>query len=78
MTSTPTPNSADGPVRERIERPTPNGGVASEAFYMDAKGNPTPKNRATAMEIHEYDAEGNSIFRTYMCLKTPEDSLSQE
>jgi hypothetical protein len=52
-------------TRERRDGPTPNGGVYSIAYYMDASGNPVPKSRATQMKIEEYDRKGNSIHRTY-------------
>lgn len=58
--------AVDDPTEERDDEPTPNGGVSSVAYYRDKDGNPTPKSKAVAMEIHELDAEGNSIHRTYL------------
>lgn len=54
------------PTSERIDEPTPNGGVASIAYFLDADSNPCPKSQAARMEIHELDAAGKSIRRTYL------------
>jgi hypothetical protein len=55
-----------GPTSERIDGPTPNGGVASVAYYRDAKGNPCPKDEAVGIEIHELKANGDVFWRTYL------------
>ena len=55
----------DDPSKERRTHTTPAGGVASVVYYQDADGNPAPKSKAVAGEIHELDAAGNSIRRTY-------------
>ncbi|MCC2672370.1 MAG: hypothetical protein K0Q72_4842 [Armatimonadetes bacterium] len=49
----------------RSDRPTPNGGAYSIAYFTDEDGNPAPKSQASRVEIHEMDANGESIFRTY-------------
>lgn len=54
---------------ETIHKPTPNGGVKSTAFYQDAQGQPTTKDKAVKVEIVEYDAHDNPIHRTYMTTK---------
>ena len=53
------------PTSQRVDGPTPHGGVASVANFMDADGRPVEKNRAVKVEIFELDAAGNSIHRTY-------------
>ena len=45
--------------------------MASVAFWLDAEGNPCHKEEAHEVEIHELDAEGGSIFRTYGTLGRP-------
>jgi hypothetical protein len=55
----------DDPVTERRDGPTPNGGVASVIHYRAADGDPCPRSRAVAAEVHELDASGDSIARTY-------------
>jgi hypothetical protein len=63
----------DDPTEERWTHATPAGGVSSICYYRDADGNPAPKSKAVAGEIHELDAAGNSIARTYFERKpTPE------
>jgi hypothetical protein len=53
-------------TQERIDGPTPNGGVYSIAYFSDDDGKPTSKQKATRMEIVEFDGNGNEVFRTYM------------
>lgn len=53
-------------TQERIDEPTPNGGMYSIAYFSDAEGNPTTKENATRMEIVEFDRDGKQIHRTYM------------
>lgn len=57
---------ADPASTEHRPGPTPNGGVRSVAYFQDAAGNPCPKADAVAMEIVEFDADGQAIHRTYM------------
>ena len=45
--------------------PTPNGGAYSVASYLDANGNPAPRNAATRVEIVEYDENDTAISTTY-------------
>jgi len=54
---------------QRIDGPTPHGGVASVANFMDADGRPADKSKAVKVEILELDAAGNSIHRTYADLR---------
>ena len=44
---------------------TPNGGVKSVIHYLDDDGQPVEKDVATRCIIEEFDAEGESIMRTY-------------
>ena len=53
-------------TQKTIMGPTPNGGVKNTAYFTDGKGNPVEKEKATRVKIVEYDAKGNSIYRTYM------------
>lgn len=53
------------PTKEAREGETPAGGVRSEIYYKDDKGEPVDKSEATAAEIVEYNAEGEVIARTY-------------
>jgi hypothetical protein len=50
---------------ERVDEPTPNGGIYSIAFFRDDHGKPVPKNQATQCEIVEYDGNDEAIQRTY-------------
>ncbi len=56
---------------KKDDSPTPAGGVRSEMFYMDDKGNPADESVATRCEIVEYDADGKAIQRTYGTLTPP-------
>jgi hypothetical protein len=51
---------------ERVDEPTPNGGVYSIANFMDAGGSPCPKSDAVAMEILEFDGADQCVGRTYL------------
>lgn len=57
-------NSDD--TKEEHAGPTPNGGVRSVAYFRDKQGNPCPKADDAGMEVVEFDADGNQVFRTYM------------
>jgi hypothetical protein len=59
----------DDPTEERREGPTPNGGVASVAYYRDAAGNPAPKSRAAAVEVVELGRSGDAVHRTHARLR---------
>jgi hypothetical protein len=59
------------PTSERIDGLTPNGGVASVAYFLDAAGQPCAKAEAVSMEIHELDATGAVIYRTYLDRRPP-------
>lgn len=52
--------------QERIDQPTPNGGAYSIAYFQDAAGDRTSKDSAVKMEIVEFSAEGEPVFRTYL------------
>lgn len=52
-------------TEESREGSTPNGGVRSTAYYQDDGSQPAEKDAATRVMIVEYDADGNSIQRTY-------------
>jgi len=56
-------------ISTRIDEPTPNGGAYSIAYWQDADGRPTAKDKAVAVEIHEFDDQGQPIFRTYATLE---------
>ena len=64
---------ADPNTSEEHEGPTPNGGVRSIAHWLDDDWKPVSKDKATKCEIHELDAYGSSIYRTYAYLKPPSD-----
>jgi hypothetical protein len=57
---------ADDPSRESRTGPTPNGGVRSVAYYFDGARRRTTKDRATSVEIVEYDARDRVVGRTYL------------
>jgi hypothetical protein len=50
---------------ERREGPTPHGGVASEAIYLNDANELADKEDATRVEILEFDESGEVIHRTY-------------
>lgn len=50
---------------ERIDKPTPNGGKYSIAFFYDDAKRPIEKKFATQVEIFEYDENDKVIYRTY-------------
>lgn len=50
---------------EVIHKPTPNGGVRAEIYYLNDGLEATEKDRATKCEIVEYDANNEVIHRTY-------------
>jgi hypothetical protein len=57
---------AADPTQERIEGPTPNGGRYSIAYFFDAARKSVPKDRATGMEVVEFNDKDDAIHRTYM------------
>lgn len=52
--------------QERIDEPTPNGGVYSIAYYQNAKGDRARKEDSERVEIIEYGKADEQVFRTYM------------
>lgn len=50
---------------ERVDGPTPAGGVYMIAQYSDKEGNPVDKLRASHIEIMEYDKNDNVINTVY-------------
>ena len=52
---------------------TPHGGVKSEFFYFDIEHKPCVKEKACFMEICEYDAAGNEIYKFTAHKKSKED-----
>jgi hypothetical protein len=58
-------NNKSGVDTESRVGPTPNGGVRSTIYYRDANGDPISKEKATQVEIIEYDSAGLEVFRTY-------------
>ncbi|HYH66844.1 MAG TPA: hypothetical protein VD866_19275 [Urbifossiella sp.] len=52
-------------AHKTLDEPTPNGGVKSTLFYLDAAGNETTEAAAVQLLIVEYDAAGKAIHRTY-------------
>lgn len=61
-----------GNTRERLDGPTPNGGVYAIAFFFDKAGNPTTKDKAVRIEICEYNERDECIFRTHGRLSSKE------
>lgn len=53
-------------TQERTEGPTPHGGAYAVAYFLDESRRPCRKDRARWIEIHECDASGASIFRTWL------------
>ena len=51
---------------EEIKGKTPNGGVKSIAYYLDDDGNPSPKTKATRVQIVELDKVGNRVNEVYL------------
>lgn len=60
------------PTQERHDGPTPNGGAYSIAYFLDDHRDPVAKDEATAMEIIEFDADGEQVHRTYMAKPKPD------
>ena len=56
-------------TQERIDGETPNGGAYAIAYYQDKDGEPVEKIRAVAVEIVEFNADGEAIWRTYGALE---------
>ena len=52
-------------THERIDGPTPNGGVYSEIYYFDSNGNPVDEEKAARCVIRECDKNGNLIHETW-------------
>ena len=50
---------------QRIDEPTPNGRAYSIAYYYDSEGIPCPAEKASKIEIVEFDLHDQIIFRTY-------------
>jgi hypothetical protein len=53
-------------MHEEKSGPTPNGGVKSIAYFLDADRKPTDKTKAVFIEIYEYDEHGTEVFRTHL------------
>lgn len=51
---------------ERVNSPTPNGGVYSIAYFYDKNGNPCIKRIAARIVIAEFDSKDNTIQTTTM------------
>ena len=51
--------------QERITGTLPHGGAYAIAYYRDKAGNPVDKTRAIKVEIIEYDANDEQIWRVY-------------
>ena len=63
-------------TQERIDGPTPAGGVYAIAYFTDVNDQPVAKSKATQVKIFEYDAKGESINRTYGVIESAtEDSV---
>ena len=54
-----------GPTWATYAGPTPHGGVKAFCMFSDDDHNPVPMEQSTRVEIHELDADGNCLFRTY-------------
>lgn len=52
-------------IFERVDVPTPAGGVYFIAYFKDANGKPCCKDEAVHFEIIEYDKDGEVLARTY-------------
>lgn len=63
-------------TQERIDEKAPNGGAYSIAYFKDADGDPTEKEKASSTEIIEFDKEDRQIFRTYLESSSPKRSDS--
>ena len=63
-----------GPSWDKYAGPTPNGGVVALWMYSLEDGSPATRETATCHEIHELDADGNCLFRTYA--RPPRTELS--
>jgi len=50
---------------ERIYGETPNGGVYSEAFFVNNEGKEVPKEEASRVIINECDEDGTIVNTTY-------------
>ncbi len=50
---------------EKINKPTPNGGLYAVVFFKDKNHNPCTKEEAIHYEIIEYNEFDEPIFRTY-------------
>jgi hypothetical protein len=57
---------------ERINEPTPNGGIYAEIFYMNDSGEEVDKDKATQMIIKEFD-ENNTLIETTYASITPNE-----
>lgn len=56
-------------TKETHNGPTPNGGVRSEAYFLNDKRELVDKSIATQVEIVEFDSNGKAIHRTYGTLR---------
>ena len=51
--------------RLRTEGPTPAGGEYAIGYFFDDRRRPCPRAEAVHFEVHEFDAAGVCIARTY-------------
>jgi len=51
-------------TEQRVPGPTPSGGAYGIVRYLDARGRETTAERATALEFHEFTADGELIAKT--------------
>ena len=56
-------------TNQRIDGPTPNGGAYSIAYFQDAEGEATTKEKAVKVEVVEFSRSGDHVFRTYANIK---------
>lgn len=59
------PETFDPETTELSNKPTPNGGAYSRAFFYDENRTPCSKLNARYVNIVEYDKEGNRINENY-------------
>ena len=62
------------PTSKVIEGETPHGGVRAIALFSNDEGEPVDSSVATRVEIHEYDAKGEVIFRIYGVCNSGKDT----
>lgn len=59
-------NTTRDKTSERVEGPTPNGGVYSIAYFFNSEHKPCSKQEAAEVRVNEYDRDDKEVASSMM------------